>query len=67
MIDSLNFFDQPINNNSKTYENIRKIAIVPEDDYTRAYLLDFPYYIEWDRLVAIDLSKQQQVFYAERK
>ena len=28
MIDGKNFFDQPINNNFKTYENIRKIAIV---------------------------------------
>ena len=25
-IDSRNFFDKPINNNIKTYENIRKIA-----------------------------------------
>ena len=26
MIDGRNFFDQPINSMSKTYENIRKIA-----------------------------------------
>ena len=27
MIDGRNFFDQPINSMTKTYENIRKIAI----------------------------------------
>ena len=27
MIDGKNFFDEPINNNFKTYENIRKITI----------------------------------------
>ena len=34
MIDGRNFFDQPINSMSKTYENIRKIAIGKGDDYT---------------------------------
>ena len=33
MIDGRNFFDQPINNINKTYENIRKIAI-GKGDYT---------------------------------
>ena len=33
MIDEKNFFDQPINNNLKTYESIRKIA-TGQDDYT---------------------------------
>ena len=34
MIDGKNFFDQPVNINLKTYENIRKIATGQEDDYT---------------------------------
>ena len=35
MIDGKNvFFDQPINNNLKTNENIRKIANGQGDDYT---------------------------------
>ena len=33
MIDGRNFFDQPINSMSKTYENIRKIATGKGDDY----------------------------------
>ena len=34
MIDGKNVFDQPIKNNLKTYENIRKIATGQGDDYT---------------------------------
>ena len=38
-----NFFDQPIKNDLKTYDNIRKIAIGQGDDYTTGCLLDYPY------------------------
>ena len=41
-IDVKNFFDQPINNDIKTYENIRKIATGQGDDYTTGCLLDYP-------------------------
>ena len=34
MIDGRNFFDQPIENDIKTYENIRKITTGQEDDNT---------------------------------
>ena len=44
MIDGSNFFDQPINSMSKTYENIRKIATGKGDDYTTCCLLDYPYF-----------------------
>ena len=40
-IDDKNFFDQPINNDIKTYENIRKIATGQGDDYTTGCLLDY--------------------------
>ena len=42
MIDWKNFFDQPINNMIKTYENIRKITIGEGDDYTTGCLLTIP-------------------------
>ena len=42
MIDSRNFFDEPINSMSKTYENIRKITTVTGDLYTTGCLLDYP-------------------------
>ena len=58
MIDGRNFFDQPINSMSKTYENIRKIATGKGDDYTTGCLLDYPYFKENYKTIAIDLSRQ---------
>ena len=59
MIDGKNFFDQPINSNLKTYENIRKIATGQGDDYTTGCLLDYSYFNNHYKMIAIDLSKQQ--------
>ena len=59
MIDGKNYFDQPINNDFKTYENIRKIATGQEDDYTTTCLLDYLYFKESYKMIATDLSKQQ--------
>ena len=59
MIDGKNFFDQPINSNFKTYENIRNIATGQGDDYTTSCLLDYSYFKDHNRMIAIDLSKQQ--------
>ena len=44
---------------SKTYENIRKIATGKGDDYTTGCLLDYSYFKENYKMIAIDLSKQQ--------
>ena len=59
MIDGKNIFDQPINNDFKTYENIRKIATGKGDDYTTGCLLDYSYFKENYKMIAVDLSKQQ--------
>ena len=59
MINGENFFDQPVKNNKITYDNIRKIAIGYGDDYTTGCLLDYPYFIETDKMIAVDLSKQK--------
>ena len=59
MINGENLFDQPIKNNKVTYENIRKIATGQGDDYTAGCLLDYPYFIDTYKMVAVDLSKQQ--------
>ena len=34
MTDGQSFFDQPVKNNLRTYDNIRKIATGQGDDYT---------------------------------
>ena len=54
-----NFFDQPIKNNKITYDNIRKIATGQGDDYTSGCLLDYPYFANTYKMIAVDLSKQQ--------
>ena len=59
MINCENFFDQPVKYNKTTYDNIRKIATSYGDDYTTGCLLDYPYFIETYKMIAIDLSKQK--------
>ena len=59
MIDGKNFFDQPINSTLKTYENIREIATGQGDDYTTGCLLDYNYFKNYYKVIAVDLSKQQ--------
>ena len=59
MINGENFFDQPIKDNKVTYENIRKIATVLGADYTTGCLLNYPYFRDSYKTIAIDLSKQQ--------
>ena len=54
-----NFFDQSIKNNKVTYENIRKIATGQGDDCTTSCLLNYPYYMDTYKMIAVDLSKQQ--------
>ena len=61
MIDGKTFFDQPIKNDVKTYDNIRKIATGHCDDYTTGCLLDYPYFEKYYKLIAIDLSKQRKL------
>ena len=59
MIDGQNFFDQPVRNNLIRYDSIRKIATGQGDDYTTGCLLDFNYFQNYYKMIAIDLSKQQ--------
>ena len=44
MIDGRNFFDQPMKNDSKNYDNIGKTAAGQGDDYTTGSLLDCLYF-----------------------
>ena len=59
MTDGRNFFDQPIDSMAKTCENNRKIATGQVDGYTSGCLLDYPYFKDHYKMIAIDLSKQQ--------
>ena len=59
MIHGENFFNQPIKNNKVTYENIRKIATGQGDYYKTGCLLDYSYFMDTYKMIAVDLSKQQ--------
>ena len=59
MINGENFFDEPIKNNKVTYDNIRKIDTGQGDDYTTGCLLDYPYFVNTYKVIAVDLSRQQ--------
>ena len=58
-IDGRNFCNQPINDLIKQYEEVRKISIGKGDDYTTDCLLDYTYFKDNYRLIAVDLSKQK--------
>ena len=58
MINGENVFDQPIKENKVTYENIRKIATSQEDDYTTGCFMDYSYFKDVYKMIAVDLSKQ---------
>ena len=61
MIDGKNVFDQPIKDNKVTYENIRKITTGQGDEYTTGCLLDYIYFKNHYKMIAVDLRKQQAV------
>ena len=61
MIDGRNFFNQPVQNDLKIYDDIRKIATGQGDDYRTGCSLDFPYFKKYYKLLAIDLRKQQKL------
>ena len=57
MINGENFFDHPIKNNKVTYENLRKIATGQIDDYTTGCLLDYSYFADTYKMIAVDLQQ----------
>ena len=61
LIDGRNFFDEPIKNDKRAYDNIRKIATGQGDNYTTGCLLDYIYFKENNKLIVIHLSKQQKL------
>ena len=56
LIDGKSFFDLPVKNEEEAYEKI--IEMSRNNDYTTGNLLDFAYFTENYRLIAINLSKQ---------
>ena len=59
MYDGRNFYDQLINDIIKQYDKVRKVSTGYGDDYTTGCLLDYAYFKNNYRLIAVDLSKQK--------
>ena len=59
LIDGRNFYDQPINDIIKQYDKVRKVSTGYGDDYTTGCLLDYAYFKDNYKLIAVDLSKQK--------
>ena len=70
LIDGKNFFDLPVKNEEETYE--KTIDMSNNNDYTTGNLIDFTYFKENYKWIAIDLSKQtklkdpQQITFIEK-
>ena len=58
-IDGRNFYDQPINDSIKQYEELRKVSTGQGHDHTTGCLLYYAYFKNDFRLIAVDLSKQK--------
>ena len=61
LIDGRNHYDQPINDQIKKYDEIRKIATGKGDNYATGCLLDYQYFKDHYQLIAVDLSKQKEL------
>ena len=59
LIDGRNFYDQPINDLIKQYDEVRKVSTGHGDDYTTGSLLDYAYFKDNYRLIVVDLTKQK--------
>ena len=59
MINGKSFFDLPVKNKEEAYKKI--IGLSENNDCTAGNLLDFAYFKENNRLIAINLSKQTKL------
>ena len=56
MINGKNLFDPPVKSDRKTYNDARKIAKIQGDDYPTGCILDYLYFKESYKMIAIDLG-----------
>ena len=61
LIDGRNFYDQPISDQIKKYDEIRNIATGKGDNYTTGCLLDYQYFRNHYQLICCNLSQQKEL------
>ena len=61
VIDGRNFYDNDISSDIEKYTELKKVMIGKGEDYTTGSLLDYDYFKNHYRLIAVDLSKQKEL------
>ena len=61
LIDGRNFYDQPIHDSIRKYDEIRKIATGKGDNCATGCLLDYDYFKKNYQIIAVDLFKQREL------
>ena len=61
LIDGRSFYDQPITDGIRKYDELRKVTTGKGDDYTTGCLLDYQYFKDHYQLIAADPSKQNEL------
>ena len=61
LINGKTFLDKPITEDTRKYNDLRKLTIGGGDDYTVGSLLDFKYVRDTYKVLGIDLSKQEEL------
>ena len=59
LIDGRNFYDQPINDLIKQYDEVRKVPTGQGAHYTTGCFLDYMHFKDNQKLIVVDLSKQK--------
>ena len=66
LADGRNFYDQPINDLIKQDDELRRVSTWQGDDYITGCFLDYAYFKDNYRLLAVDLSKKKALNSASR-
>ena len=61
LIDGRNFYDQPISDKLRKYDELRKVTTGKGDEYSTGCLLDYKYVKDHYNIIACDLSKQEEL------
>ena len=61
LIDGRNFYDQPINDMTKQYDEIRNTTAGQENYYITGCLLDYQYFKDHYNLIAINLGRLKEL------
>ena len=61
LIDGRNFCDQPISDEIRKYDELRKVTTGKGDDYTTGCLLDYKFFKNYHLITACNLSLQKEL------